>query len=54
MEWNGAEISVWNMEGATMEWIGRFQKWNGKQSSILSYKFQTRFRTGHLQKKIYE
>ena len=37
MEWNGTEISVWNMEDARMEWNGRFQEWNGRQSSILSY-----------------
>ena len=35
MEWNGAEISEWNMENARMEWNGRFQGWNGRQSSIL-------------------
>ena len=35
MEWNGTEISVWNMEDARMEWNGRFQEWNGRQSSIL-------------------
>ena len=27
MEWNGTEISVWNMEDARMEWNGRFQEW---------------------------
>ena len=27
-----------------MEWNGRFQKWNGRQSSILPYQFHTRFR----------
>ena len=43
MEWNGTEISVWNMEDARMEWNGRFLEWNGRQSSILSYKFHTRF-----------
>ena len=32
---NGMEISVWNMEDARMEWKGRFQEWNGRQSSIL-------------------
>ena len=31
MEWNGTEISVWNMEDARMEWNGRFQKWNGME-----------------------
>ena len=35
MEWNGTEISIWNMEDARMEWNGRFQEWNGRQSSIL-------------------
>ena len=29
MEWNGTEISVWNIEDARMEWNGRFQEWNG-------------------------
>ena len=32
--WNGREISVWNMEDARVEWNGRFQEWNGRQSSI--------------------
>ena len=35
MVWNGTEISVWNMEDARMEWNGKFQEWNGRQSSIL-------------------
>ena len=43
MEWNGTEISVWNIEDARMEWYGRFQAWNGRQSSILPYQFHTRF-----------
>ena len=43
-KWNGTEISVWNMEDARMEWNGRFQKWNGRQSSMLPYQFHTRFR----------
>ena len=43
MEWNGTEISVWNMEDARMEWNGRFLEWNGRQSSILPYQFHTRF-----------
>ena len=42
-KWNGTEISVWSMEDATMEWNGRFQEWNGRQSSILPYQFQTKF-----------
>ena len=41
MEWNGTEISVWNMEDARMEWNGRFREWNGRQSSILPYQFHT-------------
>ena len=53
MEWNGTEISVWNMEDARMKWNGRFQEWNGRQSSILPYQFQTRFRALHLQKNTY-
>ena len=31
---NGMENSLWNMEDARMEWNGRFQEWNGGQSSI--------------------
>ena len=50
LEWNGTEISVWNMEDARMEWNGRFQEWNGRQSSILPYQFHTRFRALYLQK----
>ena len=53
MEWNGTEISVWNMEDARMEWNGRFQEWNGRQSSILLYLFHTRFRALYLQKNTY-
>ena len=51
MEWNGMEISVWNMEDARKEWNGRFQEWNGRQSSILPYQFHTRFRALDLKKK---
>ena len=43
MEWNGTEILVWNMEDARMEWNGRFQEWNGRQSSILPYRFHIDF-----------
>ena len=50
MKWNGTEISVWNVEDTKMEWNGRFQEWNGRQSSILSYQFHTRFRALYLQK----
>ena len=49
MIWNGTEISVWNMENARMEGNGRFQEWNGRQSSF----FQTKFRKWHLQKNRY-
>ena len=52
MEWNGTEISVWNMEDDRIEWNGRFQEWNERQSSILPYQFQTRFRHG-ICRKIY-
>ena len=51
--WNGTEISVWDMEDARMEWDGRFQEWNGRQSFIIPYQFDTRFRPWHLQKNIY-
>ena len=37
-----------------MEWNGRLQEWNGKQSSILVYQFHIRFCSWHLQKKIHE
>ena len=37
MEWNGTDISVWNMEDARMEWNGRFQDWNGRLSSMLPF-----------------
>ena len=36
-----------------MEWNGRFQEWNGRQSSILPYQFHTRFRSLYLQKNTY-
>ena len=51
-KWNGTEISVWNMEDARMEWNGRFQEWNGRQSSILPYQFHTRFRALYLKKNM--
>ena len=54
IKWNGTEILGWNLEDARMEWNGRFQKRNGRQSSILSYQFHTRFRSWHFQKNIYE
>ena len=41
MKWNGTEISVSNMENARIEWNGRFQEWNGRQSSILPFQFHT-------------
>ena len=41
------------MEDARMEWNGRFQERNGRQSSILPYQFHTRFRALHLQKNTY-
>ena len=50
MEWNGIEISVWTMEDATMDWNGRFQEWNGRQSFILPYQFHIRFFALYLQK----
>ena len=48
------EILVWNMEDARMEWNGRFQEWNGRQSSILPCQFHTRFCALYLQKNIYQ
>ena len=47
MEWNGKRNGNFGME------YGRFQEWNGRQSSILPYQFHTRFRALHLQKKLY-
>ena len=41
MVWNGTKILVWNMEDARMEWNGRFQEWNGRQSSILPYQISS-------------
>ena len=40
---------IWKM----LEWNGRFQEWNGRQSSILPYQFHTRFRALYLQKNSY-
>ena len=40
------------MEDARIKWNGRFQEWNGRQSSILPFQFHTRFRALHLQKNI--
>ena len=53
MEWNGTEISVWNMEDARMESNGRFQERNERQSSILPYQLHIRFRALYLQKNTY-
>ena len=47
MKWNGAEISVWNMEDARMEW-------NERISFILSYQFHTRFCALYSQKNTYQ
>ena len=52
-KWNGTEISVWNMEDARMEWNGRFQEWTGRQSSMLPYRFHTRFCALNWQKNTY-
>ena len=53
MEWNGKWNGNFGMEDARMEWNGRFQEWNGRQSSILPYQFHTRFRALYLQKNTY-
>ena len=52
-KWNEMEILVWNEEDARMEWNGRFEEWNGRQSSILPYQFHTRFCALYLQKSTY-
>ena len=56
VEWNGMEDEIeWNenfgmeFEDARMDWNGRFQEWNGRQSSILPYQFHTKFFSWHLQ-----
>ena len=41
------------MEDARMEWNGRFQEWNGRQTSILPYQFHTRFCALYVQEKTY-
>ena len=53
MESNGTEISVWNMEDTRVEWNGRFQEWNGRQSFILLYQFHFRFCALYLHKNTY-
>ena len=54
MAWYGMErkfrYGMWKIP----KWNGRFQEWNGRQSSILPYQFHTRFRALHLQKNIDE
>ena len=56
MEWNGkwnrTEILVWNIQDARMEWNGRLQEWNGRQSSILPNHFHTKFHALYSQKNI--
>ena len=44
------QYGIWKMP----EWNGRFQEWNGRQSSILPYQFPTIFRAVYLQKEKYE
>ena len=34
MEWNGTEISVWNMEDARMEWNGMEDFKNGMEDNL--------------------
>ena len=41
MVWNGK--FRYGIYDAKMEWNGRFQEWNERQSSILPYQFHTRF-----------
>ena len=43
------QYGIWKMP----EWNGRFQEWNGRQSSVLPYQFHTRFHALYLQKYIY-
>ena len=58
MVWSGMEngmerkfrYGIWKMP----EWNGRFQEWNGKQSSILPYQFHTKFCALYLQKNVYQ
>ena len=46
--WNETEILVWNMP----EWNGRFQEWNGRQSSIQSANFILDFAHGIYRKNV--
>ena len=52
-KWNGTErkfrYGIWKMP----EWNGRFQEWNGRQSSILPYQFHIRSWALYLQKNTY-
>ena len=52
-KWDGMErkfrYGIWKMP----EWNGRFQKWNGRQSSLLPYRFHNRFCALYLQKNTY-
>ena len=50
----GMERKFWYKIWKMPEWNGRFQEWNGRQSSIFpSYQFHARFRALYLQKNIY-
>ena len=52
MEWKmerGFRYRIWKMP----EWNGRFQEWNGRQSSIFPYQFHTRFCTLYLRRNTY-
>ena len=58
MEWNrienGMERKFRYGISKMLEWNGRFQEWNGRQSSILPYQFHTTFCGLYLQKNIYQ
>ena len=51
-KWNGMERKFRYGIRKMPKWNGRFQEWNGRYSSILSYQFHTRFCSWHLQKNI--
>ena len=50
---NGMERKFWYEIWKMPEWNGRFQVWNGRQSSILPYQFFTRFSALYSQKNIH-
>ena len=54
MVWNGNFGMEYGRCQNGMEWNGRFQEWNGRQSSMLPYQSHTRFCALYLQKNTYQ